>query len=521
MPDIDDDFVPAIGYIRVSTAREEMISPELQRASIEAWAERRRRRIVHWVVDLDATGRNFRRKIMKAIGYIEDGTAKEIAAWKYNRFGRQRHGNAVNLERLERAGGQLASATEEVDARTAIGRFQRGMLLELAAFESDRAGEQWKETHEWRRKQGLPSGGGKRFGYIWHPRKIPQPDGTFLLQREHYELDPATAPALAELYQRYVDGTGFRLLAKSLNDANLLTTRDMPWWDETLRNYMDSGFAAARLRVHSKDCQCEPYLGNCPNHELVKVYDESVLPPIISDGLWEQYLERREVIKATPPRARRPRSPFSRLARCALCRGVVVKQDIGIYSYVRCNTRRRRGTEWCPGVNLPYPKLETGVRQWLQQVVDEINEEADRQPTGHGVLAPSEGAGREALVQKIEKLERAAIRHMRAYALLDEEEDGTLEAEYKATLAQLRKEKAEAAAQLAELTNAGAVASKKTTARDAAPAVALGLLEEWDSLPVEHLNALLCKVIREILVTADREVVVVPTWADDAVVDQA
>ncbi|MFF0409170.1 recombinase family protein [Kitasatospora sp. NPDC004745] len=508
-----DERIPAIGYIRVSMAREEMISPEIQRASIEAWAERRRRRIIHWVVDLDATGRNFRRKIMKAIGYIEDGTAKEIAAWKYSRFGRQRHGNAINLERLERAGGQLVSATEEVDARTAVGRFQRGMLLEVASFESDRAGEQWKETHEWRRAQGLPAGGGKRFGYVWYPRKLPNLDGTFTIQRERYELDPATAPAVAEMYEQYVNGgAGFDRLAQQLNTAGIYTTRNMEWWGQTVKNYMDSGFAAGYLRVHSPDCHCDPYLSGCPNHQHLKVADDTVLPPIISEDTWTAYLAKRQLIKSTPPRARKPSSPFSRLARCDLCGGAMTRDVVGIYTYTRCNVRRRHGTSRCAGTSLSYPTLEQAVLDWLGEIANGIDAEAARRPSTPGILdADSDDKRVDELTRLIEKLERAVVRHMRSYALL-EDDDAQLEAEYKQTLSNLRQEKSDAVAELAELNGKGAADASRQSARGSAPGVAAGLLAEWDSLSPERLNGLLHKVIREIRVTADRRVLVVPTW---------
>ncbi|MFF8284680.1 hypothetical protein ACF06W_18445 [Streptomyces albus] len=49
------------------------------------------------------------------------------------------------------------------------------MLLEFGAFESVRTGEQWKEVHEHRLAALLPSGGRPRFGYIWYPRRVPDP----------------------------------------------------------------------------------------------------------------------------------------------------------------------------------------------------------------------------------------------------------------------------------------------------------------------------------------------------------
>lgn len=518
--DPEDDRIPAIGYIRVSMAREEMISPELQKASIEVWAERRRRRIVEWVVDLDATGRNFKRKIMKAIGLIEDGTAKEIAVWKYSRFGRNRMGIELNLARIEKADGQLQSATEEIDATTATGWFQRDVIFSVAAFESKRAGEQWKETHDWRRSNGLPSAGGHRFGYIWHPRKIAGPDGTVTLQRERYEHDPQTAPIVAELYQRYIDGTGFDLLAKELNAAGIRTLRGFKWWGETLRWYMDSGFPAGYLRVHSPDCRCDPYLAACPNHNLVKVEPapgtDTPLPPIINEETWAAYTAKRALIKATPPRARQVTMPFSGgLARCAHCDGAMIKGTVGIYTYLRCNNRRRQGVDRCPGVNIPYGVAERLLLDWMKQIVDEIDEGVS------DVVLPDPGLGearqKQAQLGRLrkehERLEKAAVKHMRAYALNeDDDADGALAEEYQATLTWLRQEKTRVGRELLELEGEQAGIQARQDVRSAAMPEVLGLVEEWPTLPPQRINSMLRKVIRCVRIESADRVTPVPVW---------
>jgi site-specific DNA recombinase len=88
-----DDWEPWIGYIRVSTWKEEKISPELQETALRAWAARTRRRLLEpLTIDLDVTGRNFKRKIMRDIERVERREAKGIAVWKYSRFGRTRDG---------------------------------------------------------------------------------------------------------------------------------------------------------------------------------------------------------------------------------------------------------------------------------------------------------------------------------------------------------------------------------------------------------------------------------------------
>jgi hypothetical protein len=191
-----DDWEPWIGYIRVSTWKEEKISPELQETALRAWAARTRRRLLEpLTIDLDVTGRNFKRKIMRDIERVERREAKGIAVWKYSRFGRTRDGVPRNLKRLEDVGGQLASATEEVDARTAGGRMMRGIMFEFAAYESDVRGEQWRETHDHRRyKLHLPATGRRRFGYLWTPRTVPDPTapGGIRIQEERYDAPTGT-----------------------------------------------------------------------------------------------------------------------------------------------------------------------------------------------------------------------------------------------------------------------------------------------------------------------------------------
>ncbi len=253
----------------MSTWKEEKISPELQQAAIEAWAARTGRRIIDWIPDLDMTGRNFKRKIMSAIERVERSEVRGIAVWKFSRFGRTRDGVALNLKRLEDAGGQLASATEDVDARTATGRLQRGILFEFAAYESDVRGEGWRDTHDHRRyKLHLPATGRPRFGYVWHPRRLPNPKhpGQFLLQEERYEADEVTGPVMADRYRQYIDGDPFYSLVTDLNASGHRTTRGGLWSEQTLIRYMDSGFCAALLRVHNPECRCAPEVrGNCRN----------------------------------------------------------------------------------------------------------------------------------------------------------------------------------------------------------------------------------------------------------------
>ncbi|MHA6764808.1 recombinase family protein [Streptacidiphilus sp. PAMC 29251] len=500
--------MPAIGYIRVSMAREEMISPELQRKSIEDWARRENRRIVEWVEDLDATGRNFKRKIMRAIAKVESGVAREIGVWKYSRFGRDRYGNAVNIQRVEMAGGQLQSATEQVDARTAMGRFQRGMLLEFGAFESDRAGEQWKETHAWRRGHGLPAQGGKRFGYIWHPRCLPQLDGSFLIQEEKYLPDPELIDVIISLYQRYVAGSGFTALTHWLNGAGILNAQGRPWGHTSVRNFMDSGFPAGYLRVHNPLCTVTPYSSYCPEHIYLRSEDEQYRhAAIISDTQWRQYLRRRDFTKSAPPRARNAVYPLTALLKCTCGGSFSLQGGSGLRKLMSCSIGRDRGPSACDQPKQLREELEVQLFDWLQRLGAGI----DQMPA-IPVVPPRQSDADHVRLQaerEVQRLERAIKRHLRAYALaVEDDPDGTLEEEFRITLSDLRREKAVAAKQLA----AEEDTSAEETERAAAVQVAIGLVAEWLTLVPAEKNALLRQVIDHAVVNSDGALTVIPSW---------
>ena len=368
---------PFIGYIRVSTWKEEKISPELQRDAITQWARRTGRRIIAWVEDLDVSGRHFRRKITTCVERVEASEARGVAVWRYSRFGRDRTGNAIWLARLQQAGGELESATEPVDASTAIGRFQRGMILEFSAFESDRAGEQWRETHDHRRyKLKLPAQGRRRFAYIWH-RRYDQTTG--VLQKERYEPDEQLGPIVADLYRDYVAGDGFTVLCGRLNRAGHRTTQGSLWSTETLTRYMDSGFAAGLLIVHNPECKCRKTDGSCRN----RVHIQGAQEELVDFDLWQAYQQRRKQVRETPPRSRTGLYELTGLAKCSGCRkGTSLNaarrdgENVKGFAY-RCSARAKSGPTACEGVLVPRHIVEREVFKWLK---DEAAADIDAAP---------------------------------------------------------------------------------------------------------------------------------------------
>lgn len=500
-------LIPVIGYARVSTWREEMISIELQTKAVEDAVARRGRYVAEWIVDEDATGRNFKRKVMRAIEIIEDPqrAERELWSWKFSRFGRNRHGVAINLARIETVGGELVSATEDVDAKTAVGRFTRGMLLEVAAFESDRAGEQWKETHELRRRLGLPAAGGRRFGYTWYPRRLPDGRGGWTLQEERYEAFPNEAELALEGFRDYSKGkTGFGKIAERWNDLGFLNTRGAPWQDQGVRVYMDSGFAAGLLYVHSPEAPCGDPAGckNTGHYVHLAAEHES----LVDGDEWDNFRDMRVARRHTPRRALSPVYPLAGLVRCGLCgsAGMIhqTRQERG--KAYRCNARARRVVTH-EAVWVRRVVVEDAVLAWLVGLRQEIDD-----MVAGKVAAPEPrrqldlDKQRRALERDIERATGAIQRAFDAYTEGDVPRDV-----YVKTREKNEKKRDDARKQLDELPKQDDEPTSPVPHRE----TVAGLIAEWDTISVHSKRILLGRVIRRVEIRPGDDVVVVPVWA--------
>ncbi|MGW9041215.1 recombinase family protein [Streptomyces lydicus] len=502
---------PWLGYIRVSTWKEEKISPELQEAALRGWAARTGRRLLEpLIVDKDATGRNFKRRIMGAIERVERGEARGIAVWRYSRFGRNRTGNAANLARLEAVGGQLESATEPVDAGTAIGEFQREMIFAFGNFESNRAGELWRETHEYRIKNQLPATGRPRFGYIWHPRRVPDlsQSGGWRLQDEKYTLHPDNASIVEEMYERKLAAPvpqGLNTIAHWLNEELCIPTlRGGLWHTSTIARFMDSGFAAGWLRMHDRECRCgygkDPSINKCQANRMIFV--PGAQPKIINNDVWEEYNAHRQRTKNTPPRARKATYTLSGMLRHGRCRHHLshasdTVKGVQVRGYwLVCSRNKHVSKTACPkGINVKREQVEDDLFDWLGR---EVADGVDTAPSAPGKdTAPKEDPKvtaqrtRARINAELKKIDAAIDRLVEENAMDPEKYPGDsftrVRDKFLGTKGALVK-------QLNELAEV-----ETTPARETFQELIVGLLAEWDTFEPIEKNAMLQKAIRRVV----------------------
>ncbi|MGH3813436.1 MAG: recombinase family protein [Pseudonocardiaceae bacterium] len=475
----------AVALIRVSKERDGMVSPEVQQLAISSYAQSRSYHVVEWLEGLDESGSRVKSrwwaKLDEGIGWVEDGRAEILLVWKFSRTARHRLKWAVALDRVETAGGRLESATEQVDAATSTGRFTRGMLAELNAFEAERIGETWKEVHASRVGNGLPATGKPKWGYVYdQAAKMHRPD-------------PETGAVLASLYQSYIAGTSVYALVQWLNREGHRTTAGGWWSDRTLRRVLDSGFGAGFIPTAAGLLPARDKAGS-RTHE-----------PVIDEDTWQAYLDSRATRRARPARTERSRYVLS---------GMVVhscghRMTAGLFGHARvpkfrCAWGRATAGTDCPGGYVTTNVLEAAVLDWLAEHADDV-EAAEAVAEAQVAQASASEAADKRRLTEITRLERALVRLAQQHAEDEDPDEDT----YQAARADYLARKKQLAAAVEEN-------GRRRRMTDMDPRrVARSLLADWKVMPVEARRELLHQIIDHVEVSTGRprsRVRVVPVW---------
>jgi DNA invertase Pin-like site-specific DNA recombinase len=345
----------AVVYVRVSKGRENMISPEIQETAAREWAAKNRYRIVKVIQDLNKSGRRFeKRAVGQMVDEIREGQYEAVILWKWSRWGRNSVLSGAYLAQVQEAGGEVYSATEDIDPESIIGQFTRDMLLTIAAMESNMKSEGWKETHNHRREHALPHSGAPRFGY----------DYVTIKGRKTYIVSEETGPILAALYSRALAGTSFRTLSMELNHLGIRNPQGNLFTPQSVTVMLDTGFAAGFIREKSAD-QRKKY----PTQKTLEAFDiwrRGGQETIISEEDFERYKRMRLANRLVAPRTKVPNRVLTGMMKCDQCGWAMVVNYSNGYPYWKCKKKADQGELGCPGANISDIRAMVALRTWLE-----------------------------------------------------------------------------------------------------------------------------------------------------------
>jgi DNA invertase Pin-like site-specific DNA recombinase len=200
-----------VAYIRTSTDKQE-ISPEAQRAKIEAYATLYELQLVEVIVETQSAKSLERPGLQRALGMLKDGTASALLVVKLDRLTR----SVADLGRLleeyfASSECALLSVTEQIDTRTAGGRLVLNVLASVSQWEREVIGERTRAAMQHKKNLGEYTG-----GQILYGRRLSS-DGKTL------EDDPKAIEAVQRAKALRDEGKPLRAIATELERAGFLS----------------------------------------------------------------------------------------------------------------------------------------------------------------------------------------------------------------------------------------------------------------------------------------------------------
>lgn len=295
-----------LGYVRVSRVGdrgETLRSPEDQERAIRAWAKAAGHEVEMLPAELDRSGGDATRPILLgAIERVEAGEVAGIVVYRLDRFARSLADATRFIEQVEAAGGELVSATEDVNGDSSL---LRNITLSIGQDERERRARDFDRS----KAAAIEAG-------IYNARA---PLGYIKGDDRRLAPDPLAAPVVEAAFRRRAAGESWREIARFMADA---LGRD--------------GMLPASVRVVIRN---PVYLGVARMGEHV---NPNAHPPIVDRALWEA----AQIEHPRPARGKHETALLAGIVRCAGC-GQRMTATVNPRGRVYRCTRRHAGGD-CP-----------------------------------------------------------------------------------------------------------------------------------------------------------------------------
>lgn len=221
-----DKALTCVAYMRVSTD-DQLLSPEGQRADIEAWASREGYTVVAWHLDDGVSGGleiDQRPALAAAMRDVAEGRATALVVTKRDRLARDAFVAAVIERELAKSKGRVLTTTGAGNGDSSADRMMRSMLDNFAEFERAQIKERTKRALQVKKARGELTGSAP------YGQRVAE-DGV------HLEPNPEEQKAMARAAELAATLT-VRALTEALNAEGFRTRAGTPWTHQGVHRWL-------------------------------------------------------------------------------------------------------------------------------------------------------------------------------------------------------------------------------------------------------------------------------------------
>ena len=355
-------------YVRVSDERQDEYSPDSQLKKVREYAEKEGYIIPDEYVFYDdgISGKSTKRREdfnrMIAIAKEKNHPFDVIYVWKFSRFARNQEQSILYKNLLQKSGVSVKSVSEPLPEGHFSSLIERIIEWMDEFYLINLRGEVTRGMTE-RVSRGEPV--------------IPAPFGYKNAGKTYIpDEESGSAEIVREIFERYANGEGQRMIAVALGRRGVRTKRGNPpdnrWVEYILWNPCYIG--KQRWSPDGERAVCDRKFDS----EKIQIWDGN-WQPLVSQELWDKVHERLDVQKKTYAKYAKKQQPIDYmlkgLVRCSACGGTLsLASKLSGKSKVRTLQCCYYATGKCrTSHSITITRVNTNFLQGLQEAVEEKN----------------------------------------------------------------------------------------------------------------------------------------------------
>lgn len=346
-------------YARVSSGKDEMLHSLSSQISYyrDLIQSKPGWRFAGVYADEALTGtRENRENFQRLLADCRAGRVDKILTKSISRFARNTVTLLETVRELKGLGIDVFFEEQNIHTMGSDGELLLTILASYAQEESRSA----SENQKWRVKRNFEEGIPWRSFMLGYRVK----DGRF-------EIVPEEAAIVRRIFDDYLAGAGFYLIAKRLNEEGVPNPSGAAWIPSAIQklvrnvNYTGNLLLQKTYSENHITKKMRPNRGELPQYYVENAH-EAIIEPELFMAVQEEIARRSA--KFNKPDTERKVYPFTGLIECSLCGRHYRRKTTACQAVWICSTFNTRGKKYCPSKQIP----ETTLERHTALVTDDI-----------------------------------------------------------------------------------------------------------------------------------------------------